>query len=104
MSDRIGVVLTRLTPHLLISADPLEIRALIEDLYDGAQDDLLDALRSAQDAAIAWSVTDRRARAHIVRLHEKHGIGRQFGGYWLLRQSDIDHHPPDQKYRQKIGL
>lgn len=100
-NDRIGVALGLLAPHLLTPQDPLYIRSILEDLYDGGQDDLLESLRSAQDAAVAWGVSDRRARAHITRLHEKYGIGRQFGGSWLLRQQDIDSYPPDQRYRQK---
>lgn len=100
-NDRISAALGLLAPHLLTPQDPLYIRSVLEDLHDGAQDDLLASLRSAQDAAAAWGVTDRRARAYIARLNQKYGIGRQFGGSWLLRQGDIERYPPDQRYRQK---
>lgn len=100
-NDRINAVLALLAPHLVTIQEPYYFRQLLEGLYDDAQDDLLESLRSAQDAAQAWGVSDRRARAHIARLHEKYGIGQQFGGSWLIRREDIERHPPDQKYRQK---
>jgi len=46
-------------------------------------------------------VSQRRAVAHIARLHNKYGIGRQVGGAWVLRQVDIERHRPDAKYRRK---
>lgn len=101
MSERIENLLAWLQPHTLSRVDPLELRGRVEDLHDGAQDDLYASLRSATDAAVAWGVGERRARAHIARLHEKYGIGRRLGGSWVLRQSDIEHHPPDARYRTK---
>lgn len=99
-NDRIESALTAL-PSVVFRQDTLGLRALIEDLYDGAQDDLLNDLCSPEQAAARWDVGERRARAHIARLHEKYGIGRQFGGTWLLKRQDIERHPPDQKYRTK---
>lgn len=99
-TDRISTALALLAPHLLTIQDPLYIRSILEDLHDGAQDDILASLRSSQDAATAWGVSHSRARARIAQLHERYEIGRQFGGSWLIRQEDIDHHPPDTKYRK----
>jgi len=101
MTDRIDAALALLAPHLLSPQDPLYFRAVLEELYDAAQDDLLASLRGASDAAQAWGVSQRRAVAHIARLHQKYGIGRQVGGAWVLRQADIDTHRPDAKYRRK---
>jgi hypothetical protein len=101
INDRIDRALTAL-PALVFQHDTLGLRSLLEELHDGAQDDLLADLCSVETAAARWDVSDRRARAHIARLHEKYGIGRQFGGTWLLRRRDIEAHPPDRKYRQTI--
>lgn len=100
-NDRIDAALALLAPHLLSPQDPLYFRAVLEELHDGAQDDLLASLRGAHDAAQAWGVTPRRAQAHIARLHDTCGIGRLIGGAWVLRQSDIERHQPDAKYRRK---
>jgi hypothetical protein len=100
MTDRISGVMAAL-PALLFAGDQLGMRCLLEELCEGVQNDLLDELRGAEQAAAVWDVSERRARAHIARLHEKYGIGRQFGGAWLLRRQDIERHPPDQKYRRK---
>jgi len=81
-------------PALVFGNDQLGIQSLLEEVYDGAQDDLLAELCGIESAAARWNVSERRARAHIARLHEKYGIGRQFGGSWLLRRQDIDAHPP----------
>lgn len=99
-NKRIEGVLAAL-PSLLFAGDQIGMRCLLEEFYEGAQTDLLGELRGAEQAAAVWEVTDRRARAHIARLHEKYGIGQQFGGSWLLRRQDIEQHPPDRKYRKK---
>lgn len=101
-TDRISAALALLAPHILTIQEPYEIRAILEDLYDGAQDDLLESLRSAQDAAEVWGVSERRARAHIARLHAKYGIGRQFGGSWLVRQGIIERYPPGPPGRPQL--
>lgn len=87
-------------PSLVFQQDTLGLRSLLEDMYESAQDDLLSDLCSVETAAARWNVSDRRARAHIARLHDKYGIGLQFGGTWLLRRRDIERNPPDQKYRR----
>src|SRR5689334_4648115 len=101
MTHRIEAALALLAPHLLTIQEPTYFRAILEDLYDGAQDDLLADLISAEQAAAIWGVTDRRARAHILRLHEKYGIGRQLGGAWVLRRAHAEHYKPDVRYRRK---
>lgn len=100
-TDRIDAALALLAPHILSPQDPLYFRAVLEDLHDSAQDDLLASLRGANEAAQAWGVSQRRAVAHIARLHNKYGIGRQVGGAWVLRQVDIERHRPDARYRRK---
>lgn len=99
-ADRIEGALAAL-PALLFANDQHGMRSLLEDLYDGAQDDLLSDLMSAEQAAARWDVTERRARAHIARLHEKYGVGRQLGGAWVLRRAHVESHAPEQKYRRK---
>lgn len=101
MTSRIDAVLGLLAPHLCTTQEPLYFRALLDDLYDGAQDDLLADLMSAEQAAAMWDVTDRRARAHIARLHEKYGIGQQLGGAWIIRRAHVESHAPDKRYRRK---
>lgn len=99
-NDRIERVLMAL-PALLSTQDIFGARSLLEEIYDGAQDDLMADLCDTQDAARAWAVTPRRANAHIVRLHERYGVGRQLGGAWVLRRQDIEAHRPDQRFRKK---
>lgn len=100
-NDRIDAALAQLAPHLCTIQEPMYFRELLETLYDGAQDDLLADLISAEQAAAIWDVTDRRARAHIARLHEKYGIGRQLGGAWVIRRAHAESHAPDRRYRKK---
>src|SRR5262245_18779779 len=101
MSSRIDAALALLAPHLLTTQEPHSIRSLLEDLYDGAQDDLMNDLIDTNQAAAIWDVTERRASAHILRLHEKYGIGRQLGGAWVLRRAHAEAYKHDQKYRRK---
>lgn len=101
MNDRIERALA-LLPGLLFQDDGYGARSLLEELYDGAQDDLLTDLCSAAQAAAIWGVSDRRARAHLARLHDKYGIGRQLSdGTWLVRRAHVEAHPPDARYRRK---
>lgn len=60
-----------------------------------------DNLRTTKDAASAWGVTRQRAHAHVVRLHQKYGVGVQIGARWLLTVEEIDAHHPDARYRRK---
>ena len=97
-NDRIERVLA-LLPALLSTQDIFGARALLEEIYDAGQDDLMADLCDTQDAARAWNVTPRRANAHIAKLHERYGVGRQLGGAWVLRRQDIEAHKPDQRFR-----
>jgi hypothetical protein len=99
-NDRIERALA-LLPAFLTQQDIFGARALLEEIYDAGQDDLMNDLCDTQDAARAWAVTPRRANAHITKLHEKYGIGRQLGGAWVLRRQDIEEHRPDQRFRPK---
>lgn len=99
-NERIDRALAAL-PALLFANDRLGMRALLEEVYEAGWDDALSDLCDSAQAAARWDVTERRARAHIARLHEKYGVGRQFGGSWLLNRQDIDRHPPDARYRRK---
>lgn len=101
-NDRIARALTLLTPHLVTIQEPMYFRSLLEDLYDSAQDALLADLISAEQAAVVWGVVPRRARAHISRLHEKYGYGRQLGGMWIIRRAHVEKNPPQEKYRRKV--
>lgn len=83
------------------STSRIEARAILEELYDAAQNDLWDSLCSAEDAAQAWNVGPRRARAHIARLNQRYAVGAQIGGSWIVRQADVERYPPDAKYRVK---
>jgi len=84
-----------------VGTDPSDLRAFLEEFVRIAESDAMDGLASLQDAAHAWSVTPRRANAHIAKLHERYGIGRQLGGAWVLRRQDIEAHRPDQRFRAK---
>lgn len=100
MNDRVSAALALLAPHLITLQDPLYVRSILEDLHDGAQDDLIAELRTSHDAAAAWNVEPRRARARIKELHEQHGVGWLIGGMWFLRRSDIDRYPPNVERRR----
>lgn len=91
-------------PGLAFNNDELGARLLLEELYDGAQDDLLAELVGSDHAAVHWNVSERRARAHIARLHERYGVGKQFGGVWVLRRRDMERHAPAQSHRRKPPL
>jgi len=99
-NDRIERALAAL-PGLLLQGDGHGARALLEELYDAAQDDLMRDLCGAKQAAARWGVTERRAVAHITRLHEKHGVGARIGTVWVIRRAHVEAHPPDAKYRRK---
>jgi len=104
MNDRISAALSKLAPHLITIQEPLYFRAILEDLYDGAQDDLLSDLITTTEAAAVWGVTRARAAVHIARLHEKYGIGRQVSsGAWILRRAHVTSNPPDARYQPKSG-
>lgn len=99
MNEQIERVLAAL-PALVFANDQHGLRSLLEELIDSAQDEILSDLCGAEQAAARWDVSERRARAHIARLHEKYGIGRRLGGSWIIRRAHIDSHPPDRKYRR----
>lgn len=100
MSDLTDTALHELTPHLAPIDDSMgAVRAILDTLVAQVQQATLAELRSAADAARAWNVTERRARAYIATLHERYGIGLFINGSWLLLQHDVELFPPAQKYR-----
>ena len=99
-NERVDAVLAWLAPHLLSSTDTLELRSLLEELYDSGADDLVQNLVTVEYAAARWDVSERRARAHIAALKAKRAIGWKIGDSWVLRRSDVDDHAPQQKYRK----
>src|SRR5262245_3643996 len=104
MTDRISAAWERLAPHLLTPQEPLLLRTILEDLYDGAQDDLMADLCTTAEAAVLWGVSQRRAGAHLAKLHEKYGYGRQVSsGAWIIRRAHLASNPPDAKYQPKSG-
>jgi hypothetical protein len=100
LNDRIERAL-RLLPALVSSQDIFGARALLEEIYDAGYDAGLADACGVADAASAWGVTVQRARAHIAHLHDKRGIGRQFGGSWRLTRREIEENKPNEKYKIK---
>ena len=98
----IDAVIHELTPYLPVARqDTLtNVRAILDVLVDGVEQSTIDQLRNAADAASAWGVSERRARAYIATLHQRFGIGKLVGGAWVLLQRHIETFPPDQKYRR----
>lgn len=70
----------------------LEILRSLEKLYETAQQELIQELRTTNQAAEAWNITPEHAAEYITQLHERYGAGFQLGGSWIIRQSDIDAH------------
>lgn len=100
MQERVEGALAAI-PALLQQQDVLGLRSLLEDLYEAGEADALQQLRSVEQAAEAWGVSLRRARAHIAAQHAKFGVGRRLGGGWVLRASEIEGFAPKAKYRRK---
>lgn len=100
MNGRIERALA-LLPALISAQDIFGARALLEEIYDAGQDDLMNDLCDTQDAARAWVVTPRRANVHIAKLHARYGVGRRLGGAWVLKRQDIEAHRPDQRFRPR---
>lgn len=101
MTNRIDAALALLAPHLCTVQEPLYFRSLLEDVYDGAQDDLLSDLIDADQVASLLSVSRRRANAYIAALHQRYGYGKRLGGAWIIRRAHVTAHPPDARYRRK---
>jgi hypothetical protein len=99
MNDPITAALGHLAPHL-VTIDPLVARAILEDLYDAGQDDLLADLISTAECAALWGVTRQRAAAHIAHLHGKYGYGRLVGSVWVIRRAHAVSGAPDARYRR----
>lgn len=99
-ADRITAALEALGP-LFFAGDMLGIRALLEDIHDRAEDELLDDLIATADAAAIWGVSRQRAHAHIARLHAKYGYGRLIGGSWIIRRAHVLSSAPEAKYRPR---
>ena len=51
-------------------------------------------IRTAEDMAVEWDVSVRRAQAFIASLHERHGVGRRFGKLWVLSADEAGRHRP----------
>ena len=51
-------------------------------------------LRTSDELAQLWAVTNRRVAAHCKMLHEQWGIGRKIGKSWVLSADEADHHRP----------
>lgn len=65
-------------------------------------------VKTAADAAAWWGVSERRARAHIARLHKQHGIARPLRHRadeqvtdWLITQAEIEQHEPGRPGRPR---
>lgn len=68
------------------------------------RDEALLSLRTVEDAAAAWNVSERRARAHIAHLHDRWSVGMQVGKTWLVTQDEIDRHAPGPAGRPRKEL
>jgi len=98
----IDAVIHDLAPYLPVARQDtlISVREILDVLVDGVEQATIDQLRNAADAASAWGVSERRARAYIATLHQRFGIGRLVGGTWVLLQRHIETFPPGQKYRR----
>lgn len=95
--------MAELTPLLPSSAVRKVVQIALDALVTQTVEDVLGSLRGVSDAAKAWDVNERRARAHIERIHKIHHVGWRVGagGTWVITQGDIEAHPPDRRYRSK---
>lgn len=80
--------------------DLFGVIATLEEVYEQGGYDILKDLVDVKYAADQWDVSERRARAHIAKLHEEHGIGWQLGGSWVLLKTQVEAHAPQKKYRK----
>lgn len=58
-------------------------------------------LITANDVALHYNITERRARALIANRHQRFGIGMKLGNSWLLHRDELQQLQPDDKYHQK---
>lgn len=60
----------------------------------------LMGLMTAEDVALHFQISPRRARALIRNRHERFGVGMRFGNSWLVHQDELPEVAPDETYRR----
>ncbi len=62
---------------------------------------ILDNFMTTADVAEYFNVSERRASALIKNRHERFGIGRRWGKFWVVHRDHVDLLTPDKKYRAR---
>lgn len=93
------------------AGNALELSSIIGDILDEGAAQGVAALRTTEQAALAWSeacgwhVTEQRARQHIATLHANNtaigiAVGTRSDGRadaWLISANHIALYPPEKK-------
>lgn len=75
---------------LLYNAPPLEVRSIVQDVYDTAQDELTRDLCSVTTCARVWGVSPAVALRRITDEHARTGIAVPIDGVYYLRRGTME--------------
>lgn len=67
---------------------------LVTRVASNARDYELLGLRTADEMAVEWNVSTRRAQAFIADLHSRRGVGRRIGKLWVLSADEAARYRP----------
>ena len=67
---------------------------IVNAAYNSGRDAALMSIMDTRQAAAYWSVSIRRAQAHIKALHERYGVGAKFGREWVITTEEAKRHRP----------
>ena len=54
-------------------------------------------VRTSEEMAEEWGVSERQSQAFIATLHERLGVGRNIGGTWVLSAAEAESYKPDME-------
>lgn len=101
MQQKIEEMFSSLLPNEAGILSAPQLRAALEQIAEAAyrqgRADAFLSLRTSADAARAWGVTQRRARAYIGARNARYGMGLRVGAEWLVTQEEIERWPPDAR-------
>lgn len=78
-----------------------ELGVIAQRAYTAGKSDALLGLMTADDVAVHYGISSRRARAIIKNRHERFGVGFRIAGNWLVHRDELVSLEPEIKYRRK---
>jgi len=67
--------------------------------YREGRNDALMGIMTAEDVAMHYNITPRRARALIRNRHDRFGVGMKAGNVWLISRDELHDLEPDARYK-----